>query len=76
MKKLVVLHGTGASKTREYNAAADTARRVEELDLPANQLERYRPAEYFNDIQTYYAAADLLICRGGAGTLNELLTCG
>ncbi len=75
-KSLVVLHGTGASSSREYDAAADTAGAVEALGLEAHQLERYRPCQYFTDIQTYYAAADLLVCRGGAGTLNELLTCG
>jgi UDP-N-acetylglucosamine--N-acetylmuramyl-(pentapeptide) pyrophosphoryl-undecaprenol N-acetylglucosamine transferase len=74
-KSLVVLHGTGASKSQEYDAATDTARCVSELKLDPILLQRYLPCEYFNDIQTYYAAADLLVCRGGAGTLNELLTC-
>ncbi len=74
-KNLVVLHGTGAGRSREYDAAAETANAVAALGLEAHLLERYRPCEYFTDIQTYYAAADLLVCRGGAGTLNELLTC-
>ncbi|MBW7996420.1 MAG: UDP-N-acetylglucosamine--N-acetylmuramyl-(pentapeptide) pyrophosphoryl-undecaprenol N-acetylglucosamine transferase [Candidatus Glassbacteria bacterium] len=75
-RNLVILHGTGAQKTREYDAPADTARRIAELGLGPDELERYRPFEYFSEIQTCYSAADLCICRGGAGTLNELLTCG
>ncbi len=75
-EKLVVLHGTGANRSRDYNAAEDTTRLINELGLDSRLLERYLPCEYFTDIQTYYAAADLLVCRGGAGTLNELLTCG
>lgn len=75
-ENLVIIHGTGANRSRQYNAARDTARLVKELGLDAGLLKRYLPCHYFTDIQTYYSAADLLVCRGGAGTLNELLTCG
>jgi UDP-N-acetylglucosamine--N-acetylmuramyl-(pentapeptide) pyrophosphoryl-undecaprenol N-acetylglucosamine transferase len=75
-QSLVVLHGTGAQHSREYDAPGDTATRVAALNLDESKLARYKPLEYFSEIETFYAAADLLICRGGAGTLNELLTCG
>lgn len=74
--QLIVIHGTGAQKTPTYDAPADTAGRVAALGLDQDKQSRYTPFEYFSEIQQYYAAADLLICRGGAGTLNELLTCG
>jgi UDP-N-acetylglucosamine--N-acetylmuramyl-(pentapeptide) pyrophosphoryl-undecaprenol N-acetylglucosamine transferase len=32
----------------------------------------YRQVDYVDDISQVYAAADLIVCRGGAGTLTEL----
>ncbi len=75
-RRVEVFHGYGVQKNSSYDAARDTRRSVEALGLDNSFLERYHSTDYFHDIQTYYAAADLVICRGGAGTLNEICRCG
>jgi len=74
--KVVIFHGSGTLESNTYNAALDTSQRVAALGLDKQLLERYHRQDFFHDIQTYYAAADLVVCRGGAGTLSELCRCG
>ncbi len=38
--------------------------------------ERYRQVEYIDAMEQAYAAADLLLCRAGAGTVSELAAVG
>ncbi len=73
--RVEVFHGYGVQRGAAYDAARDNRTRVEALGLESGFLERYHGTDYFHDIQTYYAAADLVICRGGAGTLNEVCRC-
>ncbi|MEA1996205.1 MAG: glycosyltransferase [Gemmatimonadota bacterium] len=70
-----IFHGTGAMKAENYDAVADTAKRVAALGLDQETLGRYHPKDFFHEIQDYYAAADLVVCRAGAGTLNEICRC-
>ncbi|MBF0605297.1 MAG: UDP-N-acetylglucosamine--N-acetylmuramyl-(pentapeptide) pyrophosphoryl-undecaprenol N-acetylglucosamine transferase [Nitrospirae bacterium] len=45
--------------------------------FPAESLQgRYRMEGYIEEIAQYYAAADLIVCRGGSATVNELLCAG
>ena len=68
---LCVFHITGRHQSRAYDAVADTRAAVEALEIPG--VERwYRPFEYMDNIHQALAAADLVLCRGGAGTLTEL----
>ena len=71
-----VFHGTGAARSQEYDAAGDTAARVAALGLSEEALGRYHPRDFYHDIEYYYAATDLVVCRAGAGTLNEPCRCG
>ena len=73
---VVIFHGSGTLESDLYHAAVDTEERVAALGLDKQSLERYHRQDFFQDIQTYYAAADLVVCRGGAGTLSELCRCG
>ena len=73
---IVVFHGTGSLTSKTYDAVKDTQQRIEKLALSTEQLSRYHPQEYINDIHYYYTAADLVVSRAGAGTLNELCRCG
>ena len=57
-----VLHLTGAGKADEIRAAA-----------PA---EHYHVREYLPEMHLAYAAADLVLCRAGAGTVSELAALG
>ena len=74
--KVVVFHGTGSLKSKTYDAVKDTAERVKALALSREELSRYHPQEYLSEIHNYYAVADLVVSRAGAGTLNELCSCG
>ncbi len=72
---LTILHITGRYVGEGYDAVRDTRAAVEKLSLPAGAL-RYRAIDYMDDIHQAYAAADLVVCRGGAGTLTELSVAG
>ena len=54
-----VLHITGAGKAQELRTAS--------ADNP-----RYHVVEYVDGMEDVYAAADLLVCRSGAGTVAEV----
>jgi UDP-N-acetylglucosamine--N-acetylmuramyl-(pentapeptide) pyrophosphoryl-undecaprenol N-acetylglucosamine transferase len=55
-----VVHVTGTGKS---------------VDLPAD-LADYRVVEYVDAMEDVYAAADLVVCRAGAGTVSELSAVG
>jgi UDP-N-acetylglucosamine--N-acetylmuramyl-(pentapeptide) pyrophosphoryl-undecaprenol N-acetylglucosamine transferase len=77
--KIYVIHGVGLYKSPEYDAAADTDERLRRR-YGAAQLKDmesfyvWRP--YFYDIQNLYSVSDLVIARGGAGSLNEISAMG
>lgn len=73
--ELLILHGTGAQVSDDYDPAAETARALEESGL--QDLDRwYRRFDYIEEIERVYAAADLVVCRGGMSTLTEVGVCG
>lgn len=74
--ELLVLHITGRYAGPDYDAVADTARHLARLGIEGDTSSWYRRFEYLEDIQEAYAAADLVICRAGAGTLTEVCACG
>jgi len=69
---MVVVHGTGRSSGAGYDPATDTAALVERAGLSPEARARYRPREFLDPIGDCYAAADLVVCRAGAGTLSEI----
>lgn len=58
------LHITGAGKS------------VAGSDGRAASFPHYRQVEYVDAMEDVYAAADLLLCRAGAGTVSELAAVG
>jgi len=72
---LYILHATGYGGGTRYDP-------VREMDADFSRLpyspdpHRYRRFEYLDPISDFYAASDLVVCRAGAGTLNELSTFG
>jgi UDP-N-acetylglucosamine--N-acetylmuramyl-(pentapeptide) pyrophosphoryl-undecaprenol N-acetylglucosamine transferase len=73
---LLVLHVTGRQVGPDYDAVRDTERALKESGLEGDTQAWYRRFDYLDDIQTAYAAADLVVCRGGASTLTEVGICG
>jgi len=73
---LLVLHITGRYEGGDYRAVADTQRQLEAQGITGDTSAWYRRFDYMENIQDAYAAADLVICRGGAGTLTEVCACG
>jgi UDP-N-acetylglucosamine--N-acetylmuramyl-(pentapeptide) pyrophosphoryl-undecaprenol N-acetylglucosamine transferase len=73
--KLFVIHGMGLLKSAEYNAAEDTAKRLQSTYRP-EELELletcYARQDYFHNISDVYSISDLIVCRSGAGSLNEI----
>jgi UDP-N-acetylglucosamine--N-acetylmuramyl-(pentapeptide) pyrophosphoryl-undecaprenol N-acetylglucosamine transferase len=74
-ERLFVLHGTGRIRGDGYDAVADTTKRVEALGLE-DADSWYQRFEYFDQIETAYAAADVVVCRGGVSTLTEVGVAG
>jgi UDP-N-acetylglucosamine--N-acetylmuramyl-(pentapeptide) pyrophosphoryl-undecaprenol N-acetylglucosamine transferase len=74
-----VIHGVGLMKTPEYHAWDDTSERLQRV---YNEQEReqinsfYYAQDYFHNIGDIYAVSDLIVCRGGAGSLNEISAMG
>lgn len=59
--RIQIIHQTGSTDTTDWHALYET------LGIPA------RVFSYSNEIGTFYAAADLVLCRSGAGTLAEIM---
>ena len=77
--RLFVVHGTGLFEGGGYDAGADT-----EARLAARYTAEERAAiagfyvsrSYFHDIASVYAVTDLVVIRGGSGSLNEVARMG
>lgn len=74
-KDLYIFHATGHPQG-DYDPESEILEALsrlpgrEELDL------RYRWRRYFHDIQKFYAMADLVVCRAGAGSIFEVAALG
>jgi UDP-N-acetylglucosamine--N-acetylmuramyl-(pentapeptide) pyrophosphoryl-undecaprenol N-acetylglucosamine transferase len=73
---IYVIHGTGKRlKGNAYDGAADVDLRLKQQKIEPPE-GRYIRQDFFYDIEKYYAAADLAVCRAGAGTLTEICAQG
>ena len=70
---LEVIHVTGRYKGPDYDAVADTEAALAEMGIEGDW---YRRLDYADEIVDLIAAADLVICRAGAGTLTEMAVSG
>ena len=77
--RIYIIHGAGLYESPEYHAAGDTEERLRQR-YDASRLADiesfYTRRPYFYDIQNLYSASDLVIARGGAGSLNEISAMG
>lgn len=64
LHEVTIVHQTGAVDYERIKAEYGEA--LKHVDL----------REYLNDMGDQYAAADLVVCRSGTGTLSELAACG
>ena len=72
---LVVIHVTGRYKGPDYDAVADTEATLAEMGIEG-EGDWYRRLDYADEIADLIAAADLVLCRSGAGTLTEMAVSG
>ena len=72
---ILVLHVTGRYAGADYNAVEDTKAHLSQRGI-AEKSDNYQRLDYMDNIHDGYAAADLVVCRGGAGTLTEICVCG
>lgn len=75
-ESVYVIHGTGRYRGSGYNPQQDTQTRLAQKTLGGGVLKRYTMQDYLDPIERYYAAADVVICRAGAGSLTEVALCG
>ncbi|MFC1564049.1 glycosyltransferase [candidate division KSB1 bacterium] len=73
---IYVIHGTGKDKKEGYRAYSETRSLLDELYPAYPTDKRYICRDYFYDIDTIYSAADLIVCRAGAGTIMECASIG
>lgn len=77
--RLFVVHGTGLLKGGGYDAGADTEARLAARYTPEERAAIagfYVSRSYFHDIASVYAVTDLVVIRGGSGSLNEVARMG
>lgn len=77
--RLFIIHGTGLARSDQYDPAADTELRLQRVLSPEERgmLEGfYYRKDYFHNIADVYAVSDLIVCRSGAGSLNEISSLG
>ena len=77
--ELFIIHGVGLFKSSEYDAAKDTEERLHRL-YSQTQLQEiesfYLHRDFFYDIELLYTLSDLVVARGGAGSLSEISAMG
>jgi UDP-N-acetylglucosamine--N-acetylmuramyl-(pentapeptide) pyrophosphoryl-undecaprenol N-acetylglucosamine transferase len=77
--RLFIIHGVGLFKSAEYNSLTDTEARMRRL-YNSDQLRQiadfYSFRAFFHDIELFYVLSDLVVARGGAGSLNEISAMG
>ena len=76
---LFIIHGSGLASSSDYDAAADTERRIEEVLSPEQRALLdgfYYRQDYFHNIGEIYSVSSLMVCRSGAGSLNEISRIG
>jgi UDP-N-acetylglucosamine--N-acetylmuramyl-(pentapeptide) pyrophosphoryl-undecaprenol N-acetylglucosamine transferase len=77
--KLFIIHGSGLAKSSDYDSTADTDKRLETLLSPEQRALLdgfYYRQDYFHDIGDIYSVSSLIVCRSGAGSLNEISRIG
>lgn len=77
--RLFLIHGSGLSTSVEYDAARDTQKRIEETLSPEQRTmlgDFYYRQDYFHNIADIYSITSLIVCRSGAGSLNEISRIG
>lgn len=72
-----ILHGCGrpfgpAGTGKRYDGLDDVERRLQQQAPDLADNTRYRRFGFIDDMAACYAASDLVICRGGAGSLMEV----
>ena len=72
---ILVLHVTGRYAGGDYNAVEDTKAHLNQRGIDEGSAN-YQRLDYMDNIHDGYAAADVVVCRGGAGTLTEICVCG
>jgi UDP-N-acetylglucosamine--N-acetylmuramyl-(pentapeptide) pyrophosphoryl-undecaprenol N-acetylglucosamine transferase len=76
---LFIIHGSGLASSSDYDATADTQRRIEKVLRPEQRAlldEFYYRQDYFHNIGDIYSVSSLIVCRSGAGSLNEISRIG
>ena len=74
---LFFIHGVGRNESTYYHAWQDTMTWLEKHGLTLQKVESiYRAKRYLFDLEKYYQAADVIVCRGGAGSIAEAVAFG
>ena len=77
--KIFIIHGMGILHSKEYDAVKDTEERLKQryTEEELRKIEKiYYRRDYFHNIGEIYAISDLIVCRSGAGSLNEISMVG
>lgn len=78
-ERLFIIHGMGLAKSAAYDAVQDTEERLRasysEEELCSIDQFYYRQ-DYFHNISDVYSISELIVCRSGAGSLNEISRLG
>ncbi|MBW2618367.1 MAG: glycosyltransferase [Deltaproteobacteria bacterium] len=75
---LFILHATGlgGKNHHPWKECQDLTDRLYGPDWTAKLAHLYRLVPYLHDMSAAYSAADLVVCRAGAGTIHEISSLG
>ena len=76
---IYIMHGTGKKLVgAAYDGYQDVEQKLASItpELPSDFAKRYTYKDFMDNMGDYYAAADLVVCRGGAGSLVEVCANG
>lgn len=76
-ESITIIHATGRKKKglSGYDPISDTDRHIALSGIPPERMNKYIRREYFHNIDEIYSITDLVITRGGAGSLAEIEKC-
>ncbi len=75
VESLLIIHATGKASSGSYDPVEETRRDIAKMGIGSSD-SFYRCMGYLDPISDYLAAADLVVCRAGAGSLSELCAFG
>jgi len=72
IENITVILSTGRARGKEYRAYEETLKNITGSGIQPEARNNLIIQEYFDNIDEIYTVSDLVVCRSGAGTIEEI----